>query len=314
MNDRLQLEVSACLLGRKVRYDGGHKRSDFLLNVLEPYVQWHPVCPEAEIGLGIPRPPIRLEGDVAAPQLIEPKAGQNLTGKMQTFAAQRCATFDALDGFILKKDSPSCGLFRVKVYARGQAERKGRGLFAQALTEHFPCLPVEDEGRLNDPRLRENFIERLFVMHRWRKNMGATAQPRDLVHSHSRHKFAVMAHSLECYRRLGRLVAQAGTAEFPALCEAYLAELMQGLCRVATVKRHVNVLQHCMGFLKKQLDAGDKAELLEAIDSYRRGISPLLVPLVLLRHHLRRNDVAPWILQQTYLQPYPAELKLRNQL
>lgn len=312
---RLQVGVSSCLLGRKVRFDGGHKRNEFLLNSLGPHVRWHSVCPEAEIGLGIPRPTIRLEGDSLAPRLVEPKGDQDLTESMLRFAGDRCANFPELDGFVLKKDSPSCGAFRVRVYDKGQASRNGRGLFAGELMRRLPWLPVEEEGRLNDARLRENFVERLFVMQRWRMGVGAVGRPRDLVAFHSAHKFAIMAHSVECYRRLGRMVAGAGGVnEFGALCDAYRSELMRGLSRIATVKRHVNVLQHIMGFLKAHLCAHDKAELVEAIEAYRSGIAPFVVPLVLLRHHLRRNEVAPWILEQTYLQPYPPELKLRNQL
>jgi len=312
--EKIRLGISACLLGDRVRYDGGHKRDAFLTDTLGPFVEWVSVCPEVEIGLGVPRPTLRLVGEGEEPHLIVEKSGQDLTARMRRYASTRTAELAALglDGYVLKRASPSCGLFRVRVYgADGQPGRVGRGLYADALVQRFPELPVEEEGRLTDPAIRENFIERVFAAGRWRAFMAGAPRARDLVDFHAAQKFAILAHSPRHYARLGRLVATAGRVLTAAKLAEYRALLMDALTIRATPARHVNVLQHLAGFFKKQLAADERAELAEMIEEYRRGLVPLVVPLTLLKHHVRRVGVA-YLADQVYLNPHPRELMLRN--
>ncbi len=311
---KIRVGISTCLLGENVRFDGGHKHDPYLTETLGRYFDWAPVCPEVELGLGIPRETLHLTGDPAAPRMVTTRTGKDHTAAMQDFAAKRVAQLASMDihGYILKKDSPSCGMARVRVYnEHGMAQRTGRGLFAAALLDRFPELPVEEEGRLQDMTLRENFIERVFAHHRWSTFVKSGPRAGDLVEFHARQKLSLMAHSPEHYRQLGRLVAGAGRGPMPKTLAAYGVLLMQCLAIRATARKHANVLQHLMGYLKKQLDADDKAELVAQIDAYRTGLVPLIVPLTLLAHHFRRHPV-PWVHGQTYLTPYPAELMLRN--
>jgi uncharacterized protein YbgA (DUF1722 family) len=233
---------------------------------------------------------------------------------MQRYAAERLEDLVllGLHGYILKKNSPSCGMERVRVYDQhGAAHRSGRGLFAAALLKRLPLLPVEEEGRLQDMRLRENFIERVFAYARWQALCGSGATPQDLVRFHTQHKLTVLAHSRPHAQTLGRLVAQAGTSSLATLLPEYGATFMGALQVKATPKKHANVLYHLLGYLKKSLDTHDRAEVVTSIEEYRQGLVPLVVPLTLLKHHFRRHPV-PWVCEQTYLQPYPAELMLRN--
>jgi uncharacterized protein YbgA (DUF1722 family)/uncharacterized protein YbbK (DUF523 family) len=312
--ERIRLGVSACLLGDAVRYDGGHKRDAFLTDTLGPFVEWVPVCPEVELGLGVPRPPIRLVGDAGAPRLVVEKTGEDLTARMQRWARRRVAELSALGlhGYVLKKASPSCGLLRVRVHDEaGRPGAVGRGLFAAALTGALPGLPVEEEGRLADAGLRENFIERVFAAARWRAFTAARPRARDLVAFHAAHKFAVLAHSPRDYAALGRLVAGAGTAPLGEVVEGYGERFMRALAVRATRARHTNVLQHLAGFFKRELTDDARAELGEVIESYRRGLVPLVVPLTLIRHHVRGLGLG-YLADQVYLNPHPPELMLRN--
>jgi len=318
--------VSACLLGERVRYDAGHKRDLFLTDVLGRHVQWVEVCPEVEAGFGTPREPMRLvlaraevrgRGEPFSPEnlsLVVTKTGADVTERLRRYAARKAEFLVAqqLSGFVLKKDSPSCGMERVKVYPiHGMPERAGRGLFAQALIAALPNLPVEEEGRLSDPRLRENFIERVFAYQRLRQLFDGRWTPGDLVRFHSAHKLTLMAHSPAAYRSLGRLVAGAGTASRADLEREYESAFMSALRTVATPRRHANVLQHMLGYLKTALDPDQKAEMLGLIDEHRQERIPLIVPLTLMRHHVRRHRVA-YLEGQTYLEPHPRELSLRN--
>ena len=311
----IRLGVSTCLLGEEVRYDGGHKLDRFLVNTLGSFVEWVPVCPEVEIGLGTPRESMRLVDDPEAPRLIAPKSSHDYTERMQTWARERLEELAAvkLHGFIFKKDSPSSGLFRVRVYDQnGMPRRVGTGIFPREVMKRFPLLPLEEEGRLHDMRLRENFIERIFVYYRWTRLLEEDPTPGGLVRFHTAHKLTLMAHSPAHYQEMGRLVAQAGTLPWTELVETYGRLLMEGLEVLGTPGKHTNVLQHLMGFLKDVLSKEDKAELLGLIEDYRQGLVPLIVPLTLLQHHLRRHPVPDWVHQQVYLNPYPKELMLRN--
>jgi uncharacterized protein YbgA (DUF1722 family)/uncharacterized protein YbbK (DUF523 family) len=296
--------VSTCLLGENVRYDGGHKRDRYLTEVVAPYVTWVPVCPEVECGLPIPRESMRLVGDPASPRLVMPKSGRDQTERMRAWTGERLDQLatERLDGFVFKKNSPSSGAFRVKVYdENGMPQRVGSGLFAGALMARFPHLPVEEEGRLHDRGLRANFIERLFVHHCWARLLEVDPSPGGLVRFHTAFKLALMAHSPQHYRELGSLVAQAGSLPWDELTATYYPAFMEGFKTLSTPGRHANVLQHLMGFLKSHLSAEDKAELLDLIEAYRTEIVPLVVPVTLLNHHLARYPVPDWVHQQFYL-------------
>lgn len=311
----IRIGVSACLLGEQVRFDGGHKRNDYLTDSLARYFEFVPFCPEVSIGLGIPRAPIRLEqrdGRVHAVGVRD--AGLDVSEPLRRYGVSVADQQRDLSGYIFKKGSPSCGLERVKIYgANGMPAGKGRGLFAEAVTERLPLLPVEEEGRLMDPVLRENFIERVFVYHRWQRLVAQGLTRAGLVDFHTRHKFSILAHDEQRYRELGRLVSAIAERDLDELGRTYAETLMAALRRRATRRRHANVLMHVMGFLKRHLDTDDKAELLELIDAYRIGQVPLIVPITLLKHHLRRHPNA-YIEQQVYLSPHPRELMLRNSL
>ena len=310
----VRLGVSSCLLGEHVRFDGGHKRAPFLVDLLGRFVEWVPVCPELESGMGVPRESVRLTIVGRALRMVTVKTGRDHTAAMHRYIPKRLDQLadEGLCGFVLKKDSPSCGLERVRVYAEsGVPTRTGRGLFAEALAARFPLLPLEEEGRLNDPRLRENFIERVFAYRRLAVLLAARWSMGDVVAFHTAHKLTLMAHQPTAYQRLGRLVASGkamGRREFQ---DQYASGFMAALTTVATPKRHANVLQHMLGYFKKTLDAESRAELLALIADYARERVPLVVPLTLFAHHIRRSDV-PYLEGQTYLHPHPAELMLRN--
>ena len=311
---RLRLGISACLLGDGVRYDGGHKRDAFLTTVLGPFVEWVKVCPEVEVGMGTPRESIRLVEADGRLRLLTVKTGLDHTAPMTAYAAKRVTALESegLCGYVLKKDSPSCGMTRVKVYSgEGPGTRTGVGLYARALLARFPHLPVEEEGRLVDPRLRENFIERVFAYRRLRDLFEGRWTTGDLVRFHTAHKLVVLAHSTQADTRLGRLVATARSVDRASLRAQYTAGFMDALKAIATPQRHTNVLQHMVGYFKKTLDSASRTELLTAIDDYRLGLVPLIVPITLVRHHVRVHDVK-YLEGQVYLAPHPKELMLRN--
>ena len=310
----IRIGISSCLLGEPVRFDGGHKRDPFLTETFGAFVEWVPVCPEVECGFGTPRESMRLVRVDNGVRLLTVRTAVDLTDRMVEYARRRVAALDAedLSGYVLKKDSPSCGMDRVKIYStRGVPERSGRGIFAARLVERFPSLPVEEEGRLSDARLRENFIERVFAYWRLRRLFNDRWSLRALVDFHTAHKLILMAHSPEAYRQLGRLVARARGVGRADLKRRYTEMFMSTLTVIATPRRHTNVLQHMAGYFKECLDASSKAELSTAIDDYRRGLVPLVVPMTLLRHYVRVHRVK-YLAGQLYLAPHPKELMLRN--
>lgn len=314
MATKIKLGISSCLLGEKVRYDGGHKWDRFLTDTLGKFVEFVPVCPEVECGLGVPREAMRLEGDRQAPRLVSSRTRVDHTERMEAWARRRVVELEqeGLSGFIFKSGSPSSGLERVKVYdAQGVPAKTGVGLFARAFREHFPLLPVEDEGRLHDPRLRENFIEAIFVLTRWREVRSERPSRGQLVDFHTRHKLLLLSHSPPHYREVGRLVARASELPLPDLYARYQTLLLLALGRKTTVKKNVNVLQHLLGFFKQQLSPDEKQELLELIENYRQEYVPLIVPVTLINHYVRKYDQA-YLKSQYYLNPHPLELKLRN--
>jgi uncharacterized protein YbgA (DUF1722 family)/uncharacterized protein YbbK (DUF523 family) len=310
----IRLGVSACLLGDEVRYDGGHKRDRFLVDELGPYVEWVGVCPEVELGMGVPRPSVRLVDADGELRMLAPDTGEDFTERMNAFAAARVAELRELDGYVLKKNSPSCGMARVKVWGfSGPERRDGVGLFASALLAAWPYLPVEEEGRLADPALRENFVERVFCRNRWRAFQRRPPTRARLVEFWTAHKLLVRAHDEEGYRRLGRLVASGKKGGDRGLHARFEAELFGALAKRATTRKHTNVLQHALGHLRQHLDSGERAQLAAAIEDYRQGFLPLLVPVTLLSFQIRKHSVA-YLEGQLYFDPHPKELMLRNRV
>ncbi len=309
----IRIGISSCLLGQAVRFDGGHKRNNYVIDTLGRHFEFVPVCPEVAIGLGTPRQPVRLVGDARRPRVVGTKDPTlDVTAALQDYGRTKAAELHDLSGYILKRGSPSCGMERVKVYSgHGGPPRHGVGVYAREIMEQLPALPVEEEGRLMDPVLRENFIQRVFVYHRWQSLAASGLTAAKLVGFHTNHKFIILAHDERRYRQLGRLVAKAGTEDLNTLAARYLTQLMQALRRRATRKRHSNVLLHLAGYLKQRLDAGDKAELLALIEAYRAGRIPLVVPMTLLKHYLRRLPDR-YLGGQHYFDPHPQALMLRN--
>jgi uncharacterized protein YbgA (DUF1722 family)/uncharacterized protein YbbK (DUF523 family) len=310
----LRLGISRCLLGDEVRFDGGHKRDHFLTDIFGRHVEWVPVCPEVEAGLGTPREAMRLIGDPRRPRLVTIRSGIDHTGALETMTERRVEELRALDlsGYVFKKDSPSCGVERVRLYnEHGMPSRNGVGIFARAFIERFPLIPVEEEGRLCDPPLRENFIERVFCYRRYQDliNSGVTRQA--VVRFHTIHKYLLLAHSQQHYQMLGRLVGRADQYRPKELAVKYGELFMKALAVKATVRKHVNVLQHVLGYFNTRLGIQEKTELLEVIGDYHRGLTPLVVPLTLIKHYVQLFDVG-YVRDQTYLNPHPKELMLRN--
>jgi uncharacterized protein YbgA (DUF1722 family)/uncharacterized protein YbbK (DUF523 family) len=313
---KIRLGISACLLGQEVRFDGGHQLDRFITDTLGRYVEFVPVCPEVECGLRVPREAMRLVGDPEAPRLVTVRTKIDHTKRMLSWAQKRVRELEreGLGGFIFKSKSPSSGMERVRVYheqGQGSPVTKGVGMFARVFMEHFPLLPVEEEGRLHDPALRENFIERIFVFQRWRGLLEAQKGLGGLVAFHSRHKLLILAHSPEHYRELGKLVARGKELPEPELYERYQCRLMEAMRLKATTKKNTNVLHHLMGYFKKDLAADEKQELLEIIDNYHKGFVPLVVPVTLINHYVRKYR-QPYLQEQFYLHPHPVELQLRN--
>jgi uncharacterized protein YbgA (DUF1722 family)/uncharacterized protein YbbK (DUF523 family) len=314
MKDRPNLGISACLLGEKVRYDGGHRLDRYLKDVLGEFVNWIAVCPEVECGLTVPREVMRLVGDPESPRLVTLRSGEDQTERMLNWAGKRLNNLEKqnLCGFVFKSRSPSSGMRSVKVYnGLGFPRKKGVGLFAAAFMKRFPLIPVEEEGRLNDPALRENFIERVFVYKRWKDLEKRRFTAAGLVDFHTVHKLLVMAHHPRNLRELGRIVARAGDSTLQDAARKYSEILMSTMKYPATIKRNVNVLLHAMGYFKKALTPDEKQELLEVIDHYHRALVPLSVPLTLVRHYTRKLN-EPYLSRQIYLNPHPIELMLRN--
>ena len=313
MTTCIKIGVSSCLLGEQVRYDGGHKHDHYITDTLGHYFSFLPVCPEAGCGLPIPREAMRLEGDPANPRLMTNKTRMDKTDQMLDYCRNKVVELEAQDlcGFIFKKDSPSSGLFRVKVYNNGVATKSGSGLFAAAVARHFPLLPMEEEGRLNDPCIRENFIERVFSYRRWKDFLAAGPTVGRLVDFHTANKLLMMAHSPQSYREMGALVAHGAELQLPVLLQRYEELMMKGLILFSTTKKNTNVLQHIMGYFKQQLSPEEKSELLEVIQQYHDHLLPLIVPMTLLKHYIRKYD-QQYLKGQVYLSPHPAQLMLRN--
>ena len=314
MRKSIKLGISTCLLGENVRYDGGHKLDQFLTNTLGQFVEYVPVCPEVECGLLVPRESMHLDGNPDSPRLVTSRAKQDMTDRMVQWARKRVVELEKEDlcGFIFKSDSPSSGMERVRVYnEKGMPLKKGVGIFTKIFMDHFPLLPVEDEGRLHNPKLRENFIERIFTLKRWRGTLVKKESRGNLVDFHTKHKLLILSHSQKHYQIMGKLVARAKDSPLKELGQQYQTLLMESLFLKTTSKKNANVLLHMMGYFKGQLSSDEKQELLEVIDHYRQEYIPLIVPMTLINHYVRKYD-QPYLKQQVYLNPHPFELQLRN--
>ncbi len=314
MSVKIKIGISSCLLGNDVRWNGGHKRDRYLTDTLGQFVEWVPVCPEVEIGLGIPRETLRLVGDPEDPQLVTTKTKIDHTDRMKKWARGRLKELaqEELCGFIFKSDSPSSGMVRVKVYGKkGMPQKKGVGIFARAFMDQFPLIPVEDDGRLRNPSIRENFIEQVFTLKRWRDTRERRSCVGNVVDFHSRNKLVLMAHSPKHLKQMGAMTAQGKGMGCSLLYLEYEKLLLDALRLKTTVKKHYNVMLHMLGYFRGDLTADEKQELLEVMGHYKEQLVPIVVPLTLFRHYVRKYD-QPYLEQQTYLNPHPVELKLRN--
>lgn len=314
MKNKIKIGISTCLLGEKVRYDGGHKLDRFLTETLGQYVEYVPVCPEVECGLPIPRESMYLEGNPDSPRLVTSHTKQDITERMVQWAKKRVVELEKEDlcGFIFKSNSPSSGMERVRVYNEKRIPvKKGIGIFARIFMEHFPLLPVEDEGRLHDPKLRENFVEHIFALKRWREVLGKKENRGNLVNFHTKHKLLILSHSPKHHQIMGKLVAQAKNLPLKELYIQYQTLFLESLRLKTTLKKNKNALLHMMGYFREQLSSEEKQELLEIIDQYRKGHIPLIVPITLVNHYVRKYE-QPYLKEQVYLNPHPIELQLRN--
>jgi len=311
---KIKVGISSCLMGQEVRYDGTHKHLRLATDSLARYFDFVTECPEVGIGMSIPRKPIRLVGDVNKPKAVAVHDESiDYTNELTQFGQQKAQQHTDLSGYIFMKNSPSCGLFRVKVYQENgyPAATPSRGLYARAFTDVHPLLPVEESGRLCDPTLRENFVTRVFAYANWQELKKTGLTPKRMIDFHARYKYVLMAHSPAKYVELGRMLADIGNQNIEALGAQYFADLMTVLTSLASRKTHTNVLMHLQGYLKKKISASEKAELADIIEQYRTAQLPLIVPVTLLKHHFN-NHPDPYISQQAYLQPYPDDLSLRN--
>lgn len=312
--EKIKLGISTCLLGETVRYDGRHKLDRFLTNTLGQYVEYVPVCPEVECGLGVPRESMHLEGNPDSPRLVTIRTKQDMTDRLVQWSWKRVADLEKEDlcGFIFKSDSPSSGMERVRVYnEKGMPVKKGIGIFAGIFMDRFPLLPAEEEGRLHDPELRENFVERIFTLKQWREVLAKKKSRGNLVDFHTQNKLLILSHSPKHYQVMGKLVAQAKEVPIKELYTQYQILLTEALKLKTTAKKNANVLQHMMGYFRGQLSSDEKKELLEVIDLYRKELIPLIVPITLINHYVRKYD-QPYLKKQIYLNPHPLELQLRN--
>ena len=311
--DTIPIGISACLMGEPVRHNGSHKRDSYINGTLTQYFTFYSFCPEVGIGLGTPRPAIRLiASDTGVRAVGSRDSSLDVTDKLTSYSQSTFEKIKDFSGYILKRASPSCGMERVKVYnQKNMPDPIGSGIFAAKIMKQFPLLPIEEEGRLGDPNLRENFIQRVFIYHRWRTEYSSSLTIQKLTEFHARHKLIFMSHDQNQSRELGKMAALANKENLQSVADEYILLAMQTLKKVATRRNHVNVLQHIQGYLKKQLDADDKKELVDVLQRYHQGDVPLIVPLTLFLHHFRKSP-NEYIEQSWYINPYPAELKLRN--
>lgn len=311
--DKIAVGISSCLLGHEVRYNGGHKQSKFCLNHLSKVFEFHPFCPEVAIGLGVPREPVRIIDVDGAHRVVGTVNGSlDVTDALARYGEEIGRYSKALCGYILMKKSPSCGLFSAKVY-RGEQSLPGKhaGIYARGLMNANPILPMEEEGRLNDPLLRENFITRVFAYNDWKACMSQGMSARKLIAFHSRYKYLLMAHGQSPYKKLGQMVSKAGEGDIDALTEAYIKEFMASITNLASRKGHTNTLYHLLGYLRDGVSGEIRQELAKNIEDYRLGIVNLAVPMALLNHYLKLYG-SDYVKSQAYREPHSYDLGLRN--
>jgi uncharacterized protein YbgA (DUF1722 family)/uncharacterized protein YbbK (DUF523 family) len=315
-NSPIRIAISHCLLGKNVRYDGMHKLDRYLVQTYGNYFEWVPFCPEAESGMGIPRERMRLEGPFDNPRLIARPSRTDKTDQLMDWSIPKVESMgnDDLCGIIFKKGSPSCGLYQIRPF---EPERQmpstqgGPGLFAREFVKRHPNIPMEEEGRLHDAILREVFVEKVFVYHRWKKSVLNSNSPKDLIKFHEIHKYQLMARSQKMLKDLGQCVAGVTQDNVLERKEAYFKLLMETISLKPSIKKNRNTMTHVMGYFKKQLSTDEKDELLDVIEQYANKLVPLIVPITLLKHYVRKYQ-QPYLLEQTYLEPHPKELMIRN--
>jgi len=314
MEEKIKIGISACLLGHNVRWDEENKQDRFITDTLGRYLEFVPVCPENECSLGTPRPALQLVGNPENPRLMNRKEKIDYTAQMMAWSIDKLPELanENLCGFIFKSKSPSCGMERIPVYQEsGPAIKQGTGIFARQFMQTFPQIPAEDDGRLHDPKLRENFIETLFTLKRWRDVLTQKRQMKNLIDFHTRNKLLILSHNQKIYRQMGKLVGKGSTISIEDLFEEYESLLLEALKLKTTVKKNINVLMHMMGYFKNHLSPGEKQELLTIIDNYAKGTVPVIVPITIFNHYTRKYN-QPYLRMQTYLHPHPVSLKLRN--
>ena len=311
---KITLAISSCLMGNKVRFDAGHKRSKYCLDVLGDWFDYQPICPEAGIGMSIPRPPIHLvdsQGDIKVKMVSDHSL--DFTEQLKGYASEQLSSIENVSGYIVIRNSPSCGMERVKVYHENgnPSNLSSSGAYIAEIMKLRPELPVEEEGRLSDPKLRENFINRVFAFNEWQSTVLHEPTLKNLIRFHSRYKYLIMAHSYQAYKQLGRLVSNDGSKELNIIISEYQQLLMATLKKIASTKSHTNVLFHILGYLKKSINSEAKQELIKVIEQYRNGIVTLIVPVTLINHYINQYGT-DYICNQAYLNPHPIELGLRN--
>jgi uncharacterized protein YbgA (DUF1722 family)/uncharacterized protein YbbK (DUF523 family) len=314
MSGSIKIGVSACVAGEKVRFDRTHRRSAYLTETLANHVEFVPICPEIACGMGIPREPLRQVDCAGEIRLIGYESGKDLTKKMTKWARRVLKGLDkeGICGFVLRVHSASCGVNKSKIHStEGKPPTHGPGFFTRMLQEHDPLLPIVTSEALQNAIQRENFIRRVFVLHRWRALTAKGTAIGNLVDFHTRHKMLIRAHDLQGYRELGHLLGESTMDNAEAVFDKYATLLFKSLTLKATPSKNRDVLSHAAGYFKKELDAEDKRELQAMITAYAKGKVPLLVPVTLLNHFARKYQ-RPYLTQQYYLNPEPAELKLLN--
>ncbi len=313
MEDAIVVGISSCLLGEKVRFDSGHKQSSYVNKELVDYFEFVSICPEVGMGLPVPRPTIRLITNEERIALVDTKDyTRDHTDGMMRFTREKVAEIKDTEmcGYIVCAKSPSCGMERVKVYGNGHASTDGIGLYTKHLMEQMPWLPVEEDGRLNDPVLKENFISRIYSLKDFYRSMEGQPTPGKIIAFHSRYKLTLMAHDPSAYKSLGRLVANQSDYNPEEFYQAYRTGLMDALKNRASRKNVTNVLMHIQGYFKRALNKDEKAELAKVIDDYRVGLLPILAPLTLIKHYLNAYP-DDYLADQIFLQPHPEEMRLR---
>ncbi|MCL0044802.1 DUF523 and DUF1722 domain-containing protein [Nitrospinaceae bacterium] len=315
MKNKIKIGVSSCLLGEEVRWNGGHKKDRYVQAALDNYFEYVPTCPEVDVGMGIPRETVALYGVLEDHKMISKKSQTDWTSKMNTYMKGRISTLGKNDlcGYIFKSKSPSCGIGRVPIYSKfGSSKvRYGPGMFASSFMKTLPLIPVEDEGRLHDPVIRENFIVRVFCFNRLQTFLKERFTMGALVSFHTKHKFLILSHSKKQYDAMGKLVANAKKIKTAELKTRYSKLFMAALTYKSTSKKNTDVLLHMTGFLKKILTREEKKNILSVIEDYRNELLPLVVPVTLIYHQVKKHNIE-YLLDQVYLNPHPKELMLRN--